>query len=87
MLNPDICCKFANMRKDNEESGSPSGFVEPEGHHLGEIHEIEFSRGMFEAECECSNPDGEGVGLVRFTGSNAEDVRAQFEEHCETLLD
>lgn len=75
------------MRKNNGKSESPSEFVEPEGHSLGVIHEIEFARGIFEAECECSNPDGEGVGLVRFVGPSADDVQAQFEEHCETLND
>lgn len=58
---------------------------EVEDHKLGEIVEVEFSRGLFEAECECSNPDGEAVGLVRFIGQDSKDVLEQHQDHLEKV--
>lgn len=59
--------------------------AEVEGHSLGPVLKLEFSRGMVEAECECSNPDGEGSGLVRFTGYSTADLQLEFEDHLSEL--
>ena len=75
--------QLATVRQALAETELPNG---DHGHQLGKVRLIPFARGLWDAECECSNPDGDGVGGVSFIGDTADEVRAQYLEHLAEVL-
>jgi hypothetical protein len=57
-------------------------------HLLGDMQQVHpLAPNLLEAECSCSNPDGNGDGLVRFSGDSLADIAVQWLEHVEYLDD
>lgn len=75
--------RFAELDRTPAEAELPNG---DHGHRLGKVRLIPFARGLWDAECECSNPDGDGVGGVSFIGDTADEVHAQYLEHLAEVL-
>lgn len=50
------------------------------------LEELEPNPGGWTAVCSCTNPDGDGVGAVQFSGTTALDAAAGYGEHLEAMF-